>query len=77
VFGLDGIKIQSNMYNNMPVPKHITSVTNKRRHAQDGIGELSPNPPQTPPIHLSLSDFVKFCSQLLSAIYFPFAVIFL
>jgi hypothetical protein len=67
---LDGTKIQSKIYNNIPVPKHKTSVTKNRRHAHDGMGELSPKPPQTPPIHLSVSDFVKFRSQFFSVIFF-------
>jgi hypothetical protein len=68
---LRGTKIQSRIYTSNPVPKQMSIKVNNKRHTQEGTGVCSPKPPQTPPIHRSVSDFVKLCNQS-SCVMIPF-----
>ena len=58
-----GMKIHRSKYNTNPVPQKRNRRENSNRKNHNGIEVCSPRPPHTPPIHLSLLDFVKVCSQ--------------
>jgi hypothetical protein len=64
------MQIHKIIYGSSPNPKNRRHVRKMALHIHDGIAVASPKPPQTPPIILSLDDFLaffKFCHVLMNA----------